>query len=1307
MTPEQLRALTDSVDTEIATERRTPRGMTPEQLRVLTDQVDAGTDAPPAPAPQAAPAASPPAPANDYSQYAGTPYNPTAEDMAALENSTVGQLATSVGVGAAKAIWETKDFFAGEPEESDKSTFRKQGEAQAKKLAEASGWNSLAMGASQFAVGILGAGKLTKTLGAGKWVGSLGKSVLDGALAGAVAFDPHEERFSDLVDRFAPNIVTGYLKSNPNDAAWEGRLKNSLESIGLDAAMVGVLAVAGKVLRARKAGDAVAAGKAEGELEAATRKLEETQQGAAQPRVEPSAPSAAPPPVADGFVRLYHGHLADESLAGGGGRWVSPDPEYARNFRSEGTPKEVAYVDIPKDDPALAGAKLWDEVDEAGATNMVGRYGNVELPEEWASKLKPLNESGGSPKAMAADTGAPKSEAVHLEVVDSPTQAGAPRRDAGSPMVTVEDADLGKIARGADRDFKALAAHGSWENAIAAGHTFGKGGSIPWQTLSKGAEPSTAVDAVIARVAETLKPQLDAAKGGKVLSDATVEKQVRDIASFWGEDPGALIGAMRVAGEGAQQSVAMMRAAYMVSQSTMQDAFTMAARIRGGYLGEFGGDRGAAIELLRKQVEVMATTMGAANSIRANAGRALRQNRSEFRLKPEELESLKGLDEDTLVSVLTATGGDPRSLRRLATPSIWQRLMDKTQFLYVNNLLWSPKTHAVNFATNAFMIAARPAQRWMGSFAVGGRAGSAIRMEAVKQYQYMASSLIDGLEAAAGAWRTADSVLSPRSAEAATIGLSTGQEVAAMSFKSWDSLSNVLYNAQTFAVKAAGFPTRGLGTVDELTKQLVYRSKVQASAFVEGTENGLKGADLDAFIRNRLDGAFDEVGRGVDGVALQEARVATFSQDLLSGTMGKSTQAFVNNHPILRFVLPFVKTPTNVFREGIRLTPGLNLLQSEYRSMLSGSLGAERQAQAVGQMAMGSIVMGVAGLMAANGFVTGGGPTDRTQKRSLESTGWRPYSWVFPRADGGKTYIPFNRLDPIAMPFGVVADLVDAMNVADEDDPLYSRIMEGAMAGMFSLVKQMNDKTYLMSINQVVQLLSDGDDQKWSSYFGQTASNLVPGAAGMRLANQDPYMRDARGFVDKIMATIPGLSEKVPARYDIWGEPRGVNKGLWANTPGSAVDDELRRMILEGDVGLAAPSPYVSGIDLRDVQTTEGKNAFEEYQKLAGRIDPKAPSLKDIAAKIIATEGYQKAPDGDSRVKGTKQAMLADVMADYRHKALDFLKGKDSNVREAMLKEQRRVAAAWAGANADAQRGPKTPGIVGQFLDGLGLGASN
>jgi len=1196
--------------------------VTPEQLKALTDQVDAEAAQAPSPSAPAPEAQAPEAQAPAAPEATGGFSMPSLADIGA----GISDFTQSMVGGASKAVWETKDFFAGEPSEQEKSTLRKNIEANNKRLSEASGLNSFTMGVSQFAVGILGAGKITGALRIGAKVGKVAKGVVDGALAGAVAFDPHEERFSDIVESFpaASNFATRYLKSDPTDSAAEGRFKNALESIGLDLTIIGVLALGGKVLRAGRSGDKAAVEAAQAELAEATAKME------------------------------------------------AKDAKAASGSAPQG------------------GQAASDAVDPAGR------------PDAGPGVRTATGE------AQAADTGLTRAadDAVTLEVVDSPTQAGAPRRDAGSPMMEVQDADLAKIARGADKDFKALASHGSWQAAVEAGHVFGKGGSIPWQVLSQGAEPSTAVDAVIARVAQTLAPQLDAAKGGKVLSDAQVNKQVADLAAFWGEDPGALLGAVRAAGENAQQSVQLMRAAYMVSQSTMQDAFTMAARIRGGYLGEFGGDRGAAIELLRKQVEVMASSLGAANSIRANAGRALRQNRSEFRLKPEDIANLKSLDEDSLVSILAATEGDPRSLRRLANPSIWARLTDKTQFLYVNNLLWSPKTHAINFATNTFMIAARPAERYIGSFYVGGAQGSAIRMEAVKQFQYMASSLIDGLKGAGDAWRQADSVISPRNAEVNNIGLATGQEIAAMQFKSWDSLSNVIYNAFLPAVKTMGFPTRMLGTVDELTKQMVYRSKVQAAAFVEGTGSGLTGKDLEQFIRTRLDESFDEVGRGIDGQALQEARIATFSQDLLPGTAGKTVQTAVNNHPVLRFVLPFVKTPTNVFREGLKMTPGLNLLQQEYRSMLSGTMGAEAQAQAVGQMAVGSLLMGTAGLLAGSGLITGAGPSDRTQKQTMQSTGWQPYSFVFTRADGGKTYLPFNRLDPVAMPFGVVADLADAINTMDDDDPLMAQVQAGATAALFGIVKQLGNKTYLQGVNQVVELVAEGNADKAGAFFGTMASNLVPMAAGLRLFNQDPYLRDARTFTDKIMATIPGLSETVPARYDIWGEPRGVVKGFWNETPNDAVDHEVRRMIMEGEVGLAPPSAYAGGVDLREVKTVDGKNAYEVYQQLAGKISPNAPSLKDIVAKIIQTEGYQKAPDGDSRVKGTKQAMLASAMADYREDAMSLLKGRDANVREAMLAEQRRVAAAYSSRNATATREPKVPGAVESFLGSIGLGGA-
>jgi hypothetical protein len=102
------------------------------------------------------------------------------------------------------------------------------------------------------------------------------------------------------------------------------------------------------------------------------------------------------PPVKEGFVRLYHGGHNTDS---GGGRWVTPDPEYARNFRAFGDPNPVSYVDVPKGSPVEISARAWDEIDEQGGTNMVGRYQNVEIPEEWAKKLKPF-ERQREPQSM-------------------------------------------------------------------------------------------------------------------------------------------------------------------------------------------------------------------------------------------------------------------------------------------------------------------------------------------------------------------------------------------------------------------------------------------------------------------------------------------------------------------------------------------------------------------------------------------------------------------------------------------------------------------------------------------------------------------------------------------------------------------------------------------------------------------------------------------------------------------------------------------------------------------------------------------
>lgn len=94
------------------------------------------------------------------------------------------------------------------------------------------------------------------------------------------------------------------------------------------------------------------------------------------------------PPAPKDTVRFYHGGKG-EPPDSGGGRWVTTDPIYARDFRRDGDkPNTVYYVDVPKGHPAEIAARAWDAIDEQSGTNAVGRYNHAEFPEELAKRMK-------------------------------------------------------------------------------------------------------------------------------------------------------------------------------------------------------------------------------------------------------------------------------------------------------------------------------------------------------------------------------------------------------------------------------------------------------------------------------------------------------------------------------------------------------------------------------------------------------------------------------------------------------------------------------------------------------------------------------------------------------------------------------------------------------------------------------------------------------------------------------------------------------------------------------------------------------
>lgn len=136
-------------------------------------------------------------------------------------------------------------------------------------------------------------------------------------------------------------------------------------------------------------------------------------------------------------VRFYHGGHDPTS---GGGRWVTTDPAYARDFRSGGTPNPVHFVDIPRGDPTEVAARAWDEMDVG--TGMEGRYNHIEVPEEWAKKMQPLNQPKPSRTVLATK---PKPETVQPEATKAAASVGKPETGKAMAETYGVDPETGAI----------------------------------------------------------------------------------------------------------------------------------------------------------------------------------------------------------------------------------------------------------------------------------------------------------------------------------------------------------------------------------------------------------------------------------------------------------------------------------------------------------------------------------------------------------------------------------------------------------------------------------------------------------------------------------------------------------------------------------------------------------------------------------------------------------------------------------------------------------------------------------------------
>ena len=594
-------------------------------------------------------------------------------------------------------------------------------------------------------------------------------------------------------------------------------------------------------------------------------------------------------------------------------------------------------------------------------------------------------------------------------------------------------------------------------------------------------------------------------------------------------------------------------------------------------------------------------------------------------VSPVTRDSMQGLTPAERINMarkVKAQGGDATGIMKIVTsermlararrtmpPSQLQRFAHHIQRYQINGMLSGLRTHEINFISNMVMMVTRPTANIVGG--VIARDGAGVRY-GLDQMAMSYSVIGEALRMGWKALKTGEAILDP--------------------FRTMSELDDHLRHIaqreapKTLAQKALRMgnntidaPMRFLLAGDEIFKQIAYRAEVGARAMGEArSSNSI--TDMRLLVARGKQAADDSItlhGEGTNSRAIEGARKQTWQQDL--GPLGQAVMTALNNMPfgMGRVVVPFVRTPTNIFKSGIDHSFFAPLTVRFWKAIKEG--GTEGQ-EVVGRMTIGATLQGTAYMLYASGNLTGGGPNDPgANKAWREVQGNKPYSFRFP---GTNKWINYGRVEPFGTVLGMLADASDAYGEARHDDKGF---IDGSIGISLALVESLKDKTYMRGAMQFITAITSGEGKQemLADYTRQVSTRVIPFSAMLRSIDQaaHPEISEARTLWEHWRNTVPGWGNG-PTRRNVLGEeilrtPRNARiEGTdFANifnvmtnpfTVSTPFTGELVRVLDEIGKGYSMPPETLLGTDISLVDQKyahpeTGKLPYDRWMELVGQ----------------------------------------------------------------------------------------------------------
>ena len=551
--------------------------------------------------------------------------------------------------------------------------------------------------------------------------------------------------------------------------------------------------------------------------------------------------------------------------------------------------------------------------------------------------------------------------------------------------------------------------------------------------------------------------------------------------------------------------------------------------------------------------------------------------------------------------------GDPKqimaamhSAKKLTSEPNSPTLMQSILGYRMEAMLSGPKTLAVNELSNMLTAFHMPLEIWWSGVRTGG-AKSVISKEASAELRAQGADMLAGnfmemreaWRAGAKAFRTEVNTLDEA---ASAIGDGGGRFV---DDAGTNSVARGLANL-------GHLPSRLLMSRDEFYKTLAYRNSVRAQSMLLAREEGLEGArfatriaeDMRAAFTLDTDGSWINgefvtvgAGRAKNPVALQYARTATFQNALGAETWAGKIQAAVIDHPSGRLILPFVRTPANLFRYSWERTPLLNRFTIAWKADIAA--GGKQAALAQAKTELGAMIWATGGALVLAGRITGSGPKNYELRRQWLAAGNQPYSLDVP----GVGWMSYRRGDPQFTAIGIMADLFAVSGEMNADN-----MLEYAEAWLAAVASNVSSRSYMQGMTDFMEAVSSGDGRLMKHFLETTAGSFIPNV--LRQTDGNEIMRETRGMTDEMMARIPGFSEMLEPRRNIFGEkimrpPGYLNRALNPYTiMGKPSNEDTQMQLLELGKAMSVPQERHGKVDLTDRDTYSNGKDQSPYDRM-------------------------------------------------------------------------------------------------------------